>query len=153
LGELQAYDGRSADATETFDLVRTVLELQEAAGADIDLELALFEADHGSPDRAVDLARTAYAARPTIYAADAVAWSLRQAGDAAGAVPSVEEALRLGTADPLLHFHAAAVFADAGDLVRARSELRTALGLNPWFSFAHRGEALALAAQLGVPVP
>jgi tetratricopeptide (TPR) repeat protein len=153
LGELQAQAGQSADATRSFDLVRSVTMLQEAAGADVDLELALFEADHGSAERAVELARAAHADRPTIYAADALGWALRQAGDPTAAVPFAEEARRLGTADPLLAFHAAAIHADAGDLDRARSELRTALGLNPWFSFAHRAEALELADRLGVTVP
>ena len=115
LGELQELAGDPAGAARSFDLVRSVTQLQEAAGADVDLELALFEADHGSPSRAVDLARAAHADRPTIYAADALAWALRQAGDPGAAVPLVEQSLRLGTSDPLLHFHAAATFADAGD--------------------------------------
>ncbi|MGH9118138.1 MAG: tetratricopeptide repeat protein [Acidimicrobiales bacterium] len=153
LGELQELDGRRGDAAATFELVRTVIRLQEAAGADVDLELALFEADHGPGARAVELARAAYADRPTIYAADALGWARRQAGDPVAAVPLVEEALRLGTSDPLLHFHAAATYADAGDLVRARDSLDVALGLNPWFSFAHRAEALDLADRLGVVVP
>jgi tetratricopeptide (TPR) repeat protein len=153
LGELQSLAGRRADAESSFDLVRSVTMLQEAAGVDVDLELALFEADHGSAERAVELARASYADRPTIYAADALGWALRQAGDPAGAVPFAEEALRLGTADPLLRFHAAAVFADAGDPARARAELRETFGLNPWFSFAHRAEALDLADRLGVAVP
>jgi tetratricopeptide (TPR) repeat protein len=152
LGELQTLAGRQDDAERSFDLVRSVTTLQEAAGADVDLELALFEADHGSANRAVELARAAHADRPTIYAADALAWALRQAGDPTAAVPFAEEALRLGTADPLLRFHAAAVFADAGDDARARTEVQAALDLNPWFSFAHRAEALRLAERLNVAV-
>ena len=153
LGELQELDGQRAEAAETFELVRSVILLQEAAGADVDLELALFEADHGSGARAVELAQAAHADRPTIYAADALGWALRRAGDPMAAVPYADAALRLGTSDPLLHFHAAATYADAGEVVRARASLETALGLNPWFSFAHRAEALRLADRLGVTVP
>ena len=50
------------------------------------MELALFEADHGDPARAVAMARAAYSRRPTIHAADAPAWALHRAGhDAAAA--------------------------------------------------------------------
>lgn len=153
LGDLQAVAGRTADAQASYDLVRTTYRLQTAAGAVTDLESAVFEADHGDPATAVELARKAYAARPTVYGADAMAWSLRQAGDAVSAVPFMEEALRLGTADASLHYHAAAVFSDAGDTTRAAAELRTAFAINPWFSFHHLDDARTLAAQLGVAIP
>jgi tetratricopeptide (TPR) repeat protein len=153
LGDLQTLDGRAADAAATYDLVRTTIRLQQAAGADVDVELALFEADHGRPAEAVDLARAGHAARGTVYAADALAWALRQAGDPAAALPYVDEALRLGTADALLHFHAATVFADTGQAGRAAAELRTTFDINPWFSFVHHDEALALAERLGVVLP
>jgi tetratricopeptide (TPR) repeat protein len=153
LGDLQARDGRTADAAATYDLVRTTIRLQQAAGADVDIELALFEADHGRAAEAVDLARAGHAARATVYAADALAWALRQAGEPGAALPYVEEALRLGTADALLHFHAAAIMADTGQADRAAAALRTAFGINPWFSFVHRDEAVTLAARLGVAVP
>jgi tetratricopeptide (TPR) repeat protein len=153
LGELQDVAGRGEDATAKYELVRTVTRLQEAEGADVDLELALVETDHGDPALGLSLAQTAYANRPTIFAADAVAWALRGTGDAAGAVSFVNEALRLGTLDPQLHFHAATILADVGDVERAAGHLRTALELNPWFSFAHHDEATALAGRLGVAVP
>ena len=37
--------------------------LLDAAGVDTDVELAVFEADHGDPDTAVELARGGYAGR------------------------------------------------------------------------------------------
>ncbi len=47
LGELQALDGQNADARTSFQLVQAIHKLQASAGAVIDLEVALFEADHG----------------------------------------------------------------------------------------------------------
>ena len=46
-------------------------------------------------------------------------------GDIAGALPYVDHALRLGTPDALLHFHAAVVFDAAGQADRARDEIGT----------------------------
>ena len=153
LGDMQTAAGRTADAQQTYDLVRSSFRLQQASGAVVDLEAALFEADHGDPAVAVDLARAAYAERPTIHAADAMAWALRQSGRPAEAAPFVDEALRLGTRDALLHFHAAAVHADLGDSARAADELRIVFAINPTFSFVHQRAALQLARDLGVPAP
>jgi hypothetical protein len=88
-----------------------------------------------------------------VYTADALAWALARSGDAAGAQPYVARALRLGSADASVHYHAAVVADMVGDASRARTELRFALGRNPFFSFSQREAALALAARLGVSVP
>ncbi|MDP9020257.1 MAG: hypothetical protein M3N25_05580, partial [Actinomycetota bacterium] len=58
-----------------------------------------------------------------VYVNDALAWALLSAGDASAAVAPMEEALRLGSADPLVRFHAAEVFFAVGDADRARDEL------------------------------
>ena len=54
--------------------------LFEAAGVDVDLELALFEADHGDPATALGSRRQAYATRQTVRTADALAWAYHRAG-------------------------------------------------------------------------
>jgi len=63
---------------------------------------------------------------------------------------SARNALRLGTPDALLHFHAAVVFDAAGQADRARDEIGTVLAGNPWFSARYHDQALALAQKLGV---
>jgi tetratricopeptide (TPR) repeat protein len=155
LGDLQEQAGQRIAATRSFDLVRTVGTLQQSAGQVTDLEMAIFEADHAddtaSAARAVELARRAYDARPdNVFVNDALGWSLYRAGDVAGALPYVDRALRLGTPDALLHFHAAVVFDAAGETDRARAEIGTVLAGNPWFSARYHDQALALAQQLGV---
>jgi tetratricopeptide (TPR) repeat protein len=153
LGDLQALAGLEIEASRTYELARTIAKLHEAAGASVDLEMALFEADRGTdPGLAVELARRAHSARPNIYASDALAWALYRAGDLNSGQHYVEEALRLGTADGLLRFHAAEIFAGTGDFERARLELGRAFQINPWFSFLHQAEALALAERLGMPI-
>jgi len=158
LGDLQARAGRTADAARSYELVRAITKLQQAAGQVTDLELAVFEADHAADPAAaaaaVDLARRAYDARPgNVFAADALAWALVNSGDAAAARPLINQSRRLGTPDALLHYHAAVVLDATGESSAARDELTRAFKTNPWFSFLHRDPATALAAKLGVAVP
>lgn len=155
LADLHRRSGDEELARQQDALVRTIARLQEDAGQNVDLEFALFEADRGDhPDRALDLARKAFDARPAnVYAADTLAWALLRAGRAEEAVPLMEQALRLGTADAVLRYHAAEVWAAVGDTDRARAELAVVVDRNPWFSVAHRASAADLADQLAVPLP
>jgi tetratricopeptide (TPR) repeat protein len=155
LGDLQERAGQTVAAARSFDLVRTIGKLQRSSGQVTDLEMAIFEADHAgdaaSAAGAVALARRAYDARPdNVFVNDAVAWSLYRSGDIAGALPYVDRALRIGTPDALLHFHAAVVFDAAGQADRARTEIGDALASNPWFSARYHDRAEALARTLGV---
>src|SRR5262249_49472363 len=120
-----------------------------------DLEMAVFEADHAvdanGTDHALLLAHQAYDARPdNIYAADALAWALYRAGRLDDAVALSDRALRLGTVDPLLHFHAAVIADALGRDERARTELAPVVAHTPWFSVRYHDDALALAARLGL---
>ena len=54
LGETELAAGRATAGGRDLALVRAEQRLQRRAGVDIDVELAVFEADHGSPRRAVD---------------------------------------------------------------------------------------------------
>ena len=154
LTELQQRRGDEAAAQRTGGLVRAVTRLQEEAGQVVDLEMALFEADRGDPTLALDLATRAHAARPdNVFVNDALGWALLRDGQAAGAVPYVEAAVRLGSLDPGIRFHAAEVFAAVGDTARARGELERGLALTPATAFRYADEAAALAARLGLVVP
>lgn len=154
LGDLQHAAGHPADAARSFDLVRSIVRLQQASGAVTDLETALFEADHGDPGRALAAAQAAYAARPdNVYTADALAWSLVQSGDARAAQPLITEALRLGSVDASIHYHAAVIADALGDAAGARRELTYTFTRNPFFTFSQRDSASALATRLGIPTP
>jgi tetratricopeptide (TPR) repeat protein len=149
LGDTQAAAGRTEEAAASFALARAEIQLFEASGVVVDLDFALFEADHGDPGRALELAEAAYEAAPTIRAADAVAWALHRLGRDAEAAPLVEEALRLGSRDPLLRYHAGAIAAALGDGAAARRDLELALATDPGFSATGAGEASRLLATLG----
>ncbi len=155
LADLQHALGDVEGEADTLELVRLTAALQEEAGQIVDLELALFEADIGDdPARAIALAEEALAARPdNVFAADAMAWALLRGGQAAAAVPFAEDAVRLGTADPLLQYRAAEVFAAAGEDERAAEHLGLALQAGPMLSIRHADDVAALAEELGVPLP
>ena len=76
-----------------------------------DAESVLFEADHGSPARAVALGRRVWAAAPSVRSADALGWALTRAGRPAEGLHWARRALQLGSRDPLFRFHAGRIAA------------------------------------------
>ena len=149
LADAQAAAGRTDDAARSVDLARAEIQLFEATGVMVDLDLALFEADHGDPDRALAFAEAAYQATPNVRAADARAWALHQLGRDRDAKPWSDEALQLGSRDPLLRFHAGAIAAALSDDTAARRDLELALSTDAGFSATHAAEARRLLATLG----
>ena len=153
LGELRLLTGDQAGADQAFALVRANEQLLASAGVQVDLESALFEADHGDATRAVALARSAYAARETVLTADALGWALTKAGQPTAALPYAAEAVRLGTASAGLRLHTAEAYAEAGQLDRATAELQQVFALSPWPVLHLRPLVASLAGWLGVAVP
>lgn len=115
LGEAQAAAGRDAAAKETFALVGAEAMLQQRAGINGDVEMALFEADHGSAERAVVLARRAWAAAPSVRSADALGWALHQAGQTRAALGWARRALALGSRAPSFLTHAGLIARASGE--------------------------------------
>jgi tetratricopeptide (TPR) repeat protein len=153
LGEALEASGQTAEANRQYDLVRAIEQLFAANGVATDLELALFEADHGTnPAAALALARSAYGHRPNIRAADALAWALFKAGDVRSAVRYSAEALRLGTKDPILLYHAGMIERGAGNLRAARQRLTDCLALNPEFNPLAAPIAQRTLTALGGPI-
>jgi tetratricopeptide (TPR) repeat protein len=150
LGDLYRATGDLPAAARQDDLVRVIAHLQQGNGMDVDLEMAVFEADRadspGAPSvqTAVDLARATYARRPSVTAADALAWTLYRAGRAEEALPYAREALRLGSQDPTFLFHAGAVALAAGEADEGRSLLQASFAANPQFSVRYATEAQRL---------
>ena len=135
LGELLEATGDLAGAQEQYELVELMQMLNEAAGMNVDLEMALFTSDHHA-DKATALAQAeaAYAARQTVYTADVMAWALYHSGQSQEAQPYMDEAMRLGTQDARLFYHAGMIALAQGDQEVARQFLTRALAINPHFS-------------------
>jgi tetratricopeptide (TPR) repeat protein len=134
LGETQQVAGRRADARESFALVDAERRLLAANGVNTDVEIALFEADHGDRRRAVALARRAWRAAPSVRSADAVSWALDRSGRSSDALAWARRALKLGSRDPLILTRAGLTARTAGHDREARRYLRRALRANPRFS-------------------
>ena len=98
LGETREAAGDMQNAVQSYDLARAETALFQASGVDVDLELALFEADHGDPAVALKLAEQSYATRRTVRTADALAWANHRAGNQVEAARLSAEALRLKVA-------------------------------------------------------
>jgi len=142
LGELYERAGDKAQAKQQYELVRVVERLQAAAGANVDLELARFDIDHGAePVTALAAARVAYAERPTLYAADTLAWALYHTGDFVQARRFSDEAMRLGTEDAMLSFHAGMIARALGDTNTARQQLQRTMSINPEFDILQAAPA------------
>jgi tetratricopeptide (TPR) repeat protein len=126
LAEAERAAGRSAAAERDLALMRAEQRLLARSGVNTDTETAIFEADHGSPTRAVSLARRAWQAAPSVRSADALGWALTRAGHAREALPWAARALRLGSKDPAFLLHAGLAARSAGDRQLAARRLRLA---------------------------
>ena len=94
----------------------------------------MFYADHDlKPDEAYAGAAREYSVRRDVYGADALAWTALKAGRIAEAQAAIKEALRLGTKDARLLYHAGMIERAAGNTNGARDYLRRSLALNPQF--------------------
>ncbi len=148
LGDAQMASGDGAAAARSYALARAEIELFKAAGVIVDVDLALLEADHGDPATSLQYAMTAHEATPTVRAADAIAWALHRLGRDMDALPFVAEALRLGSIDPILRYHAGAIEAALAHHEAAQRDLEMALAIDPGFSAVGAAEARRLLAAL-----
>ena len=133
LGETAEAAGDLDEAGRAYALVGVEAKLLATAGVNTDVELALFEADHGSPTRAVTLARAAMASAPSVRSADALSWALHRAGRDGEAARVSAEAMRLGSRDPSFLFHAGMIALSSGDRAGAASLLGELVAQSPRF--------------------
>jgi len=148
LADTQLAAGHPDAAARNLKVAGAEIELFAATGVVVDLDLALFEADHGDPKEALRYARAAYEAAPTVRAADALAWALHHLGRDREAKERSGEALRLGSRDPLFRYHAGVIAAALGDVRGARLDLQLALETDPGFSATGADEARRILAAL-----
>jgi tetratricopeptide (TPR) repeat protein len=142
LGDVYAEMGESKKAEGQYELVMSIDKLLRANGVDTDLEIALFYADHDIDlQTSLAKARAAYDARPSIHAADTLAWTPYKTGNYKEAQKYSSEALRLGTRDPLKLFHAGMISKALGHKEQAYAYPQQATDLNPHFSLLYADEA------------
>jgi len=148
LADLYRATGHATLADQQEDVVHAMQELAAANGVNIDLELALYDADHGDPSGALSAARAEWARRHSIHVADAYAWALYANHEYGRASGFADRALALGTRNALFLFHAGMIRLELGDRDGARRDLARALAINPNFSIQHAAEAARTLARL-----
>jgi tetratricopeptide (TPR) repeat protein len=117
-------------------------------------ERARFLADHDRDlPKALDLAKADFAGRQDVHGHDMLAWALFKNGRVEESAPHSAAALKLGTRDPMLYYHAALIHDRLGDRVKAREELRRALAIQPRFSVLHAEAARKRLTELEQAVP
>ncbi|WP_214106015.1 tetratricopeptide repeat protein [Acrocarpospora catenulata] len=128
-GEVLELLGR--DAAPQWRLLTAQRDLMRANGVHDDLTWAEYEADHGSPAKAVEYARAEYARNPNLVAADALAWALHRDGRSAEALPYAEQAAATGWRNALFAHHRAEIEKALGRSSDAAALVRT---YNPRFT-------------------
>jgi tetratricopeptide (TPR) repeat protein len=129
LGDLYKAEGRDKEAESQYKLVEVIAKLNVYSRQE-----ALFYADHNlNPQTAYSIAAQEYAVRKDIYGADAVAWTALKAGKLDEAKSAIAEALRLGTPDAKLWYHAGEIAQAAGDDNSAIRYFNLVSSVNPEF--------------------
>jgi tetratricopeptide (TPR) repeat protein len=135
LGDLYRATGDRVNASRQYALIGVIEKLLAANGVKNDLDIALFDADHGIALRhALALARKGYLDRPSVFGDDVLGWVLARNGRCSEALTYSNRSLRLGTRDALKFFHRGWIAGCLGDRAGAVTWYRRALALNPRFS-------------------
>ncbi len=151
LGDLYQLAGRGEEAGARYELVAQLGEhSRKVHGTPHNRALANFYANHElKADEAYGLAEGEYAAgRRDIYGADALAWTALKANRLDEAQVAMKEALKLGTLDARLFYHAGMIARATGDGAAAREYLERALALNPGFEPLQAGLARRAVKEL-----
>jgi tetratricopeptide (TPR) repeat protein len=152
LGDVYTRIGHADEARKQYALVEYIGRLNALNKVLYNRELALFYLDHDMKlGEALDLARRELEVRGDIYTHDVLAWALYKNGRAGDALAPMKEALRLGTPDPRLFFHAGMIDRAAGEPERGRELLQRALALNPQFHVLHAEVAERALKEIGPP--
>jgi tetratricopeptide (TPR) repeat protein len=142
LGDMYARAGNLPEARKQYQLVEYIGLLGHINQVLHNRDLALFYADHDIKlDEALALAHKELEVRHDIYTWDALAWALYKNGKYQEASDAMDHALRPGTRDALLFFHAGMIASRMGQTSQAKDRLQTALRINPRFHVIYSGVA------------
>ncbi|MGI8543120.1 MAG: tetratricopeptide repeat protein, partial [Aridibacter sp.] len=133
LGDLYAKLGKTDEAKKQYEQVEFI-EKNGAVSGTYSRELALFWADHNmNLDRALETAKDERKKRKDIYTSDVLAWTLYKKGNFAEAKAEMDQAMRLGTRDARLYFHAGMIALALDNDEKGKEYLKEALSINPYF--------------------
>jgi len=148
LGDIYLSLGRTADAEKQYALVEYIGLISKINQEIYNRQIALFYADHDRKlGEALKLVEGEIQIRKDIYGYDALAWCLYKNGKIPEAMEAMTRALKLGTKDAKLFFHAGMIYQKSKP-ASARKYLRAALNTNPSFHPIFSNEARETLRQL-----
>jgi tetratricopeptide (TPR) repeat protein len=131
LGELYTKLGRTEEAQRQYLFLESSEHLSSGAHS---RQYIIFLANHGLKlDEALTLAQRERSARADIFTCDALAWAFYKKGRLPEAQAAIKEAMRLGTRDARIYYHAGMIHHGLGDRENAAKYLTLALHTNPAF--------------------
>jgi tetratricopeptide (TPR) repeat protein len=147
LADLYAHLKRPSETSRQFELVETLERINQANGVQPEAQLVMFYADHNLKlDEALKIVRQQARERRDIRTLDALAWVLFKNGKTQEALQASQQALRLGTKDPLMLYHHGMIARESGQGRQAAESLEQALAANPHFH-PHHADQARLALQ------
>ncbi|WP_405520124.1 tetratricopeptide repeat protein [Streptomyces canus] len=153
LGELYEYLGLGQAARVQYDLLLARVRSASASGADEELVLGQFEADHGDPASAVRRLGAEWRRQPGIAVADALGWALHRTGEDREALRyariATDKAHGGGVRSALYAYHLGMIERELEQHAPARRHLQEALRINPYFSPSRVRTAREALAALG----
>jgi tetratricopeptide (TPR) repeat protein len=153
LGDLYAKLGRPDQARRQYELVEFI-EQNSSAGGTYSRQLAILWADHDVKlDQALTIVQRERSARQDVFTCDALAWVLLKNNRLEEAKKAIAEALRLGTRDARIFYHAGMIYDAIGDKGRASKYLRLAIATNPTFDLLQADQARQTFAAINNPRP
>ena len=134
-GDIHTKLGQADQANAAYATAEKTILDSGATPAEYSRELSLFYSERGlQPKQAVELARTDLTFRHDIFGHDALAWALYRDGQFEEAAKASQQALRTGSRNAKLHYHAGMIQHRLGHAGAARKHLTHAVTHHPAFS-------------------
>lgn len=135
MGDLYFLNGEKEKSEEQYQKVKFITTMFKDKGVDTDLELALFNADHNRKlkESLEDAQESLENGSKSIKTYHVIAWTNYKLGNFDEAGINIQHALRLGTKDPLMSYHAGKIYQKLGQHDNAKQYLDFALQINPFY--------------------
>ena len=149
LGEVFEKIGKPEQARQHYDLVEYIGKLNALKQSLYNRELAYFYADRDiKATEGLEFAQRELDYRRDVYAYDVLAWNLFRNGKLDEARDAIEKALRLGTNDAKLFYHAGKIYRGLGELEKGRHFLQRSLSINPYFHILFADDAVSTLKEI-----
>ena len=149
LGDLHVLTGDRQAAQRYYAEVESIARRSAVSDRAYNRELTMFYADHDvKVVKALQRARVEMDRRQDIYGYDTLAWTLYKNARIEEASEVMRDALKPGTQDATLYFHAGVISFHLGEIDTAQRQLELAMRLNPNFIPLLYGEDVKQALSL-----